>query len=169
MQIVLLKDFFHLGKFGDVLEVAPGYARNYLIPQKIAVVATAESKEYIASKKQELVELNATLKAEAQKTLDELVNYRLPAFIRQSADDNKLFGSVTKRDIAALLSADFASIKVENILLINPLKNLGVYAVHLLLHPELARHELKVIIARSEEEAATLNLQINDNLSSENK
>lgn len=169
MQIVLLKDFFNLGKFGDLLEVAPGYARNYLIPQKIAVAATAESKEYIASKKQELAELNATLKAEAQKTLDGLLNYKLPAFIRQSADDNKLFGSVTKRDIAALLSADFPSVKVENILLINPLKSLGIYEVHLLLHPELAKHALKVIIARSDEEAAALNLQIDANSFSENE
>ncbi len=168
MQIVLLKDFFNLGKFGDLLEVAPGYARNYLIPQKIAVAATAESKEYIASKKQELVELNANLKAEAQKTLDGLAHYKLPAFIRQSADDNKLFGSVTKRDIVALLNADFPSIKVENILLINPLKNLGIYQVHLLLHPELAKHELKIIIARSDEEAAVLNLKVDDNASSEN-
>ncbi|MCF8462599.1 MAG: 50S ribosomal protein L9 [Rickettsiaceae bacterium] len=160
MEIVLLKDCFNLGKFGDLVKVAPGYARNYLIPKKIAVAATAESKEYIASKKQELAELNANLKAQAQTILDHLMNYNLPAFIRQSADDNKLFGSVTKRDIAAVIAADFPSIAVENILLMNPIKNLGVYRVSILVHPELSKHELKVIIARSEEEAATLALSL---------
>jgi large subunit ribosomal protein L9 len=153
MEVILLSDH-SLGEAGKILKVANGFAKNYLIPKRIAIPATQENKDYFVEKKQMIDQNNEELLHRAQELLASMVHYKLPNFIRHASDDNKLFGSVSKRDIASLIAEDFPSITHENILLANPLKTLGVFKVLISVHPKLKAIELIANIARSEQEAA---------------
>ncbi len=151
MKVVILKPLKTLGKIGDIVEVKDGYGRNFLLPQNIAARATDENLKQFEEKKHELEEKNKALLAEATEEAKKLEGKDF-AFIRQSSDDGRLFGSVSNKEIAGQLSKISKLVRYSSVILHNPIKSLGVYEVKLQLHVDV---ETKVIInvARSETEA----------------
>jgi large subunit ribosomal protein L9 len=103
MQVILLEKISRLGGVGDTVNVKPGFARNFLLPQKKALRATEENKSYFESKRAVLEKQNAEAKAVAEKLAANMQNLSV-TIIRQAAEDGKLYGSVAVRDIAEALS-----------------------------------------------------------------
>ena len=153
MEIVLLERVEHLGHLGDVVKVKPGFARNYLFPQKKALRATKSNLEFFEKQKAELQKRNATLKSTAETDSKKIDGTAL-VIVRQASEAGQLYGSVAARDVAeALVGAGF---KVErgHVMLTEPLKTLGIFPVRVALHPEVSV-QVTVNIARSAEEAKT--------------
>lgn len=154
MEVLLIKQLKNLGKVGDLIEVAPGFARNFLLPQKIAVYATAENKRQFEEKRHELEAKNLELRKNAED-LSRLLHEKELNFFRNSAADGKLFGSVSAKEIAQMLNQleSNLNLKVTQILLNHPIKTMGTTSVTIELHPEVYTSVL-VTIARNDEEAA---------------
>ncbi|MFM1815817.1 MAG: hypothetical protein RLZ98_2512 [Pseudomonadota bacterium] len=151
MQVVLLERVGRLGQMGDVVTVRDGYARNFLIPQGKALRASKSNLAEFETRRVQLETRNLELKSEAQSVADKLEGKTFVS-IRQAGDTGQLYGSVSTRDIAEVVSASGFSIDRRQVVLTKPIKELGVHAVHLSLHPEV---EVEVMIncARSQEEA----------------
>ena len=138
MDVILTKSVESLGQMGEVISVAPGFARNYLIPQRLAVMATEGQKKLVAeqvvlAQKRELLRKSAAEQLASQYAAKELsctINV-------QADDDDKLFGSVTARDIATALAQQDLTIEHHQIELTEPIKQLGVYTVALKLHSDV--------------------------------
>ena len=152
MQVILVKPVRKLGKVGKTVNVANGYGRNYLIPQELAIRATNDNLEKFATLQKELEAKNAESKKEAEKAAKAIDGKHLD-FIPQSADDGRLFGSVSLKALATKVS-EIAKIKLNysNILLDSPIKFNGVYNVQVVLHPEVTASVL-VVVAKTESEA----------------
>lgn len=133
MKIILRKDFETLGKVGDVVVVKDGYARNFLIPKKIAYTATASALKAIEEEKLQQARAEKKFVKESEKIKTELekVSVTIPVKV---GEDDKLFGSVTSQNIADAISALGFKIDKKNILLEDTLKNLGVFEVNVKLH-----------------------------------
>jgi large subunit ribosomal protein L9 len=153
-KLVLLERVENLGQLGDIVTVRPGYARNYLLPQKKALRASKENIAYFEAQKKSLEANNEKRKTEAQKLAKKLEGIKVP-LIRQASEAGQLFGSVTARDIAAEISKESGE-KIERhmVNLNQNYKLIGLFPVDVALHPEV---KVKVIvnIARSPEEALT--------------
>lgn len=152
MQVILVKPVRKLGKVGETVNVANGYGRNYLIPQKLAIRATNDNLEKFATLQKELEAKNAESKKAAEKAAKAIDGKHLD-FITQSAADGRLFGSVSLKALAVKIS-EIAKIKLNysNILLDSPIKFNGVYNVQVVLHPEVTASVL-VVVAKTESEA----------------
>jgi large subunit ribosomal protein L9 len=145
MQIILMDKVANLGNLGDVVKVKDGYARNYLIPQRIAKRATAANIEEFTQKKAELEKLAAEKLAAAQARAEKLTGYTL-VMAQKAGVDGRLFGSVGNIDIAeALQAAGFEVSKAEVRLPTGPLKAVGEYDVSLGLHTDVSV-EIKVTV-----------------------
>lgn len=152
MEVILVKPVRKLGQIGQLLKVKNGFGRNYLLPQKLAIRATAINKQLIEQQKHDLVEKDTTLKIAAESINSLIINTEL-IFIRQSAADGRLFGSVTNKEIAERLSeASTQQISQSHIVLVKQIKSTGVFSVEIRLHAELSTNII-VIVARSESEA----------------
>jgi large subunit ribosomal protein L9 len=152
MEVILLEHVRKLGNFGDVVSVKGGFARNFLLPFKKALLATEINKEKFERKKEEIAKSNAEAHAVAKK-LFEKVDKTFVTLIRQAGEDGKLFGSVSSRDIADELSnAVKHTFSKNHVTDLAPVKYLGVYEIQLTLHPEVIA-SIRVIVARSETEA----------------
>ena len=151
MDIVLLERIENLGQLGDVVKVKPGYARNYLLPQKKALRATKSNLEYFEKRKSELQAQNDNRRAEAEKAAKKVDGMKL-VVIRQSSEAGQLYGSVAPRDIAEAITEQGTSIDRRQVVLAEPLKTLGIFPVKVSLHPEVSV-TVTVNIARSVEEA----------------
>ena len=103
MEIILVKPVRKLGKIGEILKVKNGFGRNYLIPQKLAIRATELNKQLIVQQKHEFEEKDKKVMSDAE-TISNLIKGKDLIFIRQSADDGRLFGSVSSKEIAENLS-----------------------------------------------------------------
>ncbi len=136
MKIILKQEVEQLGNAGDVVEVAAGYARNYLLPRGFAAAATSRSVKELEHQKR----LVADRIARETKTAMELKK-RLEGvackIAREAGEEDKLFGSVTNRDIADALAEEGIEVDHKRIQLENPIKNLGVFHVNIKLAPEL--------------------------------
>lgn len=153
-QVILLERVDSLGNMGDVVTVRPGYARNYLLPQKKALRASKENIAYFEGQKKFLIDENNKRKAEAEKLAKKLDSAKV-AIIRQASEAGQLFGSVAARDIAAE-AAKVSGIAIErSMVLINQnFKLIGLFPVVVALHPEV-KVTITINIARSVEEAET--------------
>ena len=152
-QVVLLQRVESLGKMGDVVSVRPGYARNYLLPQKKALRASKENIAYFESQKKHLEAENDKQKKSAEKLAKKLEGMKAP-LIRQASEGGQLFGSVTARDIAVEVSkASGETIERHMVQLNQNFKMLGLFPVDIALHPEV-KISVTINIARSAEEAA---------------
>ncbi len=151
-QVILLERIESLGKMGDVVQVKPGYARNFLLPQKKALRASKENLAYFEAQKKHLEAENEKGKKEAEKLAQKIEGLKV-ALIRQASEGGQLYGSVTSRDIAEQISAN-SDVKVERgMVLINQnYKTIGLFPVSVRLHPEVAA-KVVVNIARTPEEA----------------
>ncbi len=146
MQVILKENVEKLGSEGDVVAVADGYARNYLIPRKLAIQATEKNRRSLEHEKRLETDLAAKEKKEAEKLAGELSN--LSCTIRMQAGENdRLFGSVTSLDIAAALEEQGIEIDRRKIILDEPLKELGVFTVPAKIHPDVIA-EIKVWVVK---------------------
>lgn len=152
MDIVLLERVEALGNMGDVVNVKPGYARNFLIPHGKALRATKDNIAEFESRRAELEARNAEMRDGAEKSAGNLDGAQA-VLIRQASDSLQLYGSVNARDIANALSEQGFDINKRQVVLDHPIKSLGIHEVRVALHPEVS---VTVIanVARSEDEAA---------------
>jgi large subunit ribosomal protein L9 len=151
MEVILLERVGKLGQMGDVVRVKDGFARNFLLPRGKALRATADNKTRFEGMKAELQTKNLEMKGEAGK-LAAQIDGKTYVVLRQASEAGQLFGSVSTRDIAALLKADGADIARAQVSLNAPIKAIGQYKVPLALHPEV-EVAVTVTVARSQEEA----------------
>jgi large subunit ribosomal protein L9 len=155
MEVILIKPVRKLGKIAEILKVKKGFARNYLIPRKLAIRATEINKQFIETQKHDLEEKDLKIRSEAE-AINNIISSKELVFIRQSSDDGRLcrlFGSVNNKEIAESLSkASSQLISHLNIILNKPIKSTGVFVVEVRLHADLSTN-ITVIVARSESEA----------------
>ena len=151
MQVILLERVAKLGQMGDVVDVKPGYARNYLLLQGKALTASQANIAAFEGQKAQLEAHNLETKTEAEAMGDKL-NGQQFIVIRQASDAGSLYGSVTTRDAAEAATADGFSVDRKQVYLIKPIKELGVHEVRVVLHPEVEAI-ISVNVARSVEEA----------------
>jgi large subunit ribosomal protein L9 len=151
MEVILLERVGKLGQMGDVVRVKDGFARNFLLPRGKALRATADNKNRFEEMKAELHTRNLEMKGEAGK-LGSKLDGKTYVVLRQASEAGQLFGSVSTRDIAALLNADGAEVGRSQIVLNAPIKTIGRYKVPLALHPEV-EVGITVTVARSADEA----------------
>jgi large subunit ribosomal protein L9 len=153
MEVILKEDVNKLGHRGDVVKVADGYGRNYLLPGKLAIEATPANKAVIEQMKGSAIRKLAKEKIEAQELSNRLDAVEL-TFERKVGDNEHLFGSVTSGDIAHALELKGFTIDRRKISLEEPLKTLGEFHVPVKLHREVTTH-LKVTVKGDEVESAT--------------
>ena len=151
MQIILLERIGRLGQMGDVVNVKDGYARNFLLPQKKALRATAENLARFEKERTQLEARDLELKKEAEAVAAKLAGQSFLA-IRQAGDTGQLYGSVTTRDLAEVVTAGGFSIDRRQIVLDRPIKTLGLHPTRVALHPEVIV-QITLNVARSEDEA----------------
>ena len=149
MQVILLQRIEKLGKLGEIVNVRPGYARNFLLPKKIALRATKENIAHFEKEKEVLEKLNLQHKEEAEKLAKRLEN-SMVVLIRQASEGGQLYGSVSARDIAEALNQEHVT--KNNIKVGTPIKMIGIHTVRVQLHPEVFI-TIGVNIALSEDEA----------------
>ena len=153
MEVILLERIEKLGQMGDVVNVKPGYARNYLLPRKKALRASEASRAVFQEQRAQLEAENLKNRQEAEGIATE-VNGRTIIIVRQASDSDQLYGSVTTRDIANGITESGVTIDRRQVILPNPIKTVGMHSVRIDLHPEVTT-EIVANIARSEEEAET--------------
>jgi large subunit ribosomal protein L9 len=151
MQVILLERIGRLGQMGDVVTVKNGYARNFLLPQKKALRATAENLARFEKDRGQLEARNLELRKEAEGVAAQLGGQSFIA-IRQAGDTGQLYGSVTPRDIAEVVTGGGFTIDRRQVVLDRPIKTLGLQKVHIALHPEVIV-EIVFNVARSQDEA----------------
>ena len=149
MEVILKEDVDNLGHRGDVVKVAQGYGRNFLLPKKLAIEATSGNKSVIEQMKNSSVRRSAKEKGDAELLLQQLEQASL-SFTRKTGDGDHLFGSVTAADIAQALEAQGFDIDRRKVHLDEPLKSLGEFLVPVRLHREVTAH-VKVNVAREAE------------------
>ena len=154
MEVILLERVAKLGQMGDVVRVKDGFARNYLLPKGKALRATKENKSRFDTMKVELEARNLEQKSEAQKVAGKL-NGQSFTVLRQAAEGGQLYGSVSPRDLAELVSAKGFSLNRSQIALHNPIKAIGMHKVPITLHPEV-EVSITVTVARNADEAQRL-------------
>jgi large subunit ribosomal protein L9 len=144
MKVILKENIDNLGNIGDIVKVAPGYARNYLLPKGLAIEATEKNAKALdhamrqmAYKKNKALESAKTLVAKLEGLTIELLH--------QAGEEGKLFGSVTNMEIAAFLKEKDFDIDRKRIVLAEPIKQLGEYTVPVKIHPEITAN-LKVTV-----------------------
>ena len=151
MQVILLERIERLGNMGDVVNVKPGFARNFLLPKKKALRATDENKAFFDKKRAELEATN-NQRRDAAGTLAEKVKGLSVLVVRQAGETAQLYGSVSARDIAEAITSAGYAVNRTQVLLDRPIKTLGLYPVRVALHPEVIE-SVTVNVARNAEEA----------------
>ena len=148
MKLILKEDVLNLGKAGDLVEVARGYGRNYLIPQGKALEATAHHLRQLEEQKRLILKKKAKDRDQAQQTAEQMgaLTITIP---RKIAEGEKIFGSVTAKDIAEELEKVNLAVDRKKILLVEPIRSVGSFEVPLKMHPEVtATLKIQVIEAR---------------------
>ncbi|GAB6966521.1 50S ribosomal protein L9 [Komagataeibacter kakiaceti JCM 25156] len=151
VELILLQRVEKLGQMGEIVTVKPGYARNFLLPQGKAIRANAHNRERFERERVQLEAQNLKNREEAER-LSERMHGLSVILIRQAGDSGSLYGSVTTRDIAEAATKAGLTITRNQVVLPEPIKQLGLYDVRVALHPEVAM-QVTVNVARSEEEA----------------
>ena len=151
MQIILMERVAKLGQMGDVVNVKQGYARNFLIPTGKALRASAANITSFEAQKAQLEARNLETKAEADSLASKLDGQRF-VVIRSASDAGSLYGSVTTRDAADAATEAGFSIDKKQAILLAPIKELGLHALIIRLHPEVSAN-IELNVARSAEEA----------------
>lgn len=151
-QVILLEKIEKLGSMGDVVNVKPGYARNYLLPQSKALRATKDNIAYFEAQKATLEKANEEKKKEAEKLAKKIEGLKV-AIVRQASEGGQLYGSVTSRDISEAVAEQSKEAIVRSMVTLNQnFKTIGLFPVDVVLHPEV-KVEVTVNIARSMDEA----------------
>jgi large subunit ribosomal protein L9 len=151
MQVILLERIGRLGQMGDVVNVKNGYARNFLLPQKKALRATKENLSRFEKERSQLEARDLELKKEAEAVAAKLDGAKFIT-IRQAGDTGQLYGSVTSRDIAEVITGGGFTVDRRQIVLDRPIKSLGLHLTKVALHPEVIV-QVSLNVARTEDEA----------------
>jgi large subunit ribosomal protein L9 len=151
MEVILKEDVNKLGQRGDVVKVADGYGRNFLLPKKLAMEATTANKVVIEQMKQSAVRRSAKEKSEAELLVTQLNQVEL-VFERKVGENEHLFGSVTASEIAHALEGKGFTIDRRKLQLEEPLRQLGEFHVPIKLHREVTAH-VKVVVKGEDAEA----------------
>jgi large subunit ribosomal protein L9 len=146
MKIILMEDVAALGRRGEVREVANGYARNFLLPRKLAVPATAANLQNVDHLKRQRERAESRAREAAQGAAGRIASLTLAVTTRAS-DDGRLYGSVSAQDVVEFLERHAIPVEKRRVLLDEPIKALGEYRVPVKLHPEVTA-ELLVHVAR---------------------
>jgi large subunit ribosomal protein L9 len=136
MEVILREDIEKLGNRGEVVKVAPGYARNFLLPKKLAVQATGANKKIVEQERQSHLRKEAKHKTEAED-LSKLLNGVSVTISQKAGENDQLFGSVTSKDVADALAARNFTIDRRKIQLDDPIKTLGEHKVPVRLHKDV--------------------------------
>jgi len=136
MEIILLQDIDNVGNRGQIVKVADGFARNYLVPKKMAVAATPQNRKWVEQQRVRFLKLEAREKADAAELANLMVGVTV-SITRKAGEQGTLFGSVTAMDVAEKLAAQGYNIDRRKIQLAAPLKVLGEYDVPVKLHHEV--------------------------------
>jgi large subunit ribosomal protein L9 len=151
VEVILLQRVEKLGQMGDLVKVKPGFARNYLLPQKKALRASKENRERFAQQRAQLEAQNIKRREEAERVAERVGGLSV-VIIRQAGDSGSLYGSVSSRDIAEASTAAGLTVTRQQVALEHPIKTLGLTKVRIVLHPEVSI-PVSVNVARSLEEA----------------
>jgi large subunit ribosomal protein L9 len=154
MEVILLERIGRLGQMGDVVRVKDGFARNFLLPKGKALRATKDNRSRFETMKVDLEARNLEQRGEAEKIGKKLDGQNFTV-LRQAAEGGQLYGSVSPRDIAALIVEGGFQIDREQITLNAPIKNIGMHKVPIALHPEV-EVTINVAVARNADEATRL-------------
>jgi large subunit ribosomal protein L9 len=151
MQVILLQRIGRLGQMGDVVNVKDGFARNFLLPQKKALRATEENRKHFESQRSQLEANNLEQKKEAEAVAEKLTGKTFVA-IRSAGDTGQLYGSVSTRDIAEVVTAGGFTVERRQVIMERPIKELGLHEISVALHPEVVV-KVALNVARSADEA----------------
>ena len=146
MQVILIEDVSSLGKMGDLVRVSNGYARNYLIPQKKAALATEKNVKVLEHQKREVQQRMGKVKKDMEKVVQQIEKLSC-TFAKTVGESGKLFGSVTSMEIESFLKENGIDVDRKKIQLEEPIKNLGMFTVPVRLHPDVTAH-LKVWVVQ---------------------
>ena len=144
MEIILIKDVENLGYANDIVNVRPGYANNYLIPQGLAKHATASAKKVLAENLKQRAHKDAKILADAQALAEKIAN--LPLTITVKAEEGKIFGSITNADVAEALAAKGVEVEKKSIA-VESIKTVGEYKATIKLHREVKAEVALSIVA----------------------
>src|SRR5215472_13544449 len=148
MEVILREDVDKLGARGQVVKVAPGYARNFLLPKKLAVQATESNKKIVEQERQAHLRKEAKLKTEADD-LSKLLGGVAVTIAQKAGENDQLFGSVTAKDVSEALEKQNFTVDRRKILLEEPIKQLGEFKVPVRLHREVTT-EITVHVVKEE-------------------
>ncbi len=151
VDVILLERVENLGQMGQVVKVRPGYARNYLLPQKKALRATKENLAYFEKQRAQLEAQNLQRRSEAEQVAQKLDGISV-VIIRQAGESGQLYGSVSARDIAQAITEAGFTVGRGQVVLDKAIKTLGLYKQRVVLHPEVSV-TVTVNVAQSPEEA----------------
>ncbi len=151
MEVILLERIEGLGQMGDEVSVKPGFARNFLLPQKKALRATAENKSRFEAERAQLEAENLKRRDEADAVGNKLDGLSV-ILVRQAGDAGQLYGSVTANDIAKAVTEEGFTIQKNQVVLNAPIKTIGIFSVGVSLHPEVTV-AVSANVARTVEEA----------------
>lgn len=151
MDVILLERIARLGQMGDTVSVKAGYARNFLLPQGKALRANEENRKRFESQRTQLEARNLERRSEAQQVADKL-DGKTFIVIRSAGETGQLYGSVSTRDIADIITAEGFSVLRTQVELNHPIKTIGMHNVAINLHPEV-QVTVTINIARSADEA----------------
>jgi large subunit ribosomal protein L9 len=148
MEVILREDIEKLGSRGEVVKVASGYARNFLLPKRLAVVATDANKKIVEQERQAHLRKEVKLKGEAED-LSKLLTGVSVTIAQKAGENDQLFGSVTAKDVADALAGQSFTIDRRKIHLEEPIKQLGEYKVPVRLHKDVTA-EVTVVVVKEE-------------------
>jgi large subunit ribosomal protein L9 len=148
MDVILREDIDKLGARGEVVKVAPGYARNFLLPKRLAVEATEANRKIVEQERQAHLRKEAKLQSEAED-LSKLMSGVSVTIAQKAGENDQLFGSVTAKDVADALAAKNFTVDRRKVQLDEPIKQLGEYKVPIRLHKEVTA-EITVTVIREE-------------------
>src|SRR6516162_1047535 len=151
VELILLERVEKLGQMGQRVNVKPGFARNYLLPQKKALRATKENLAYFESQRAQLEANNLQRKTEATEVGGKIEGVTV-VIVRQAGESGQLYGSVSARDIAEAVTKAGFTIEKRQVVLDRPIKNLGLHSLRVVLHPEVSI-TVTANVAQSAEEA----------------
>jgi len=151
LDVILLERVENLGQMGQVVKVRPGFARNFLLPQKKAMRATKENLAYFEKQRAQLEAQNLTRKSEAEQVAEKLNGLKV-VLIRQAGESGQLYGSVSARDLSDAVTAAGFTITRGQVVLEKPIKTLGLFPLRVVLHPEVSV-QVTANVAQSAEEA----------------
>jgi large subunit ribosomal protein L9 len=152
VELILLQRVENLGQMGDLVKVKPGYARNFLLPQRKALRANKSNLAHFEQQRAQLEAQNLKRREEAERLAERVIGLAV-VIIRQAGESGSLYGSVSARDVADACTEHGLTVNRSHVILEHPIKTLGLSKVRVALHPEVSI-SVTVNVARSPEEAA---------------